>query len=605
MAKNVIIAILLVVAMLNPLLLSEITGSIGLTIAVFSIAIIISVIIARFGGLRLKVWSVNICVILGIAFGAEFYFRHFCKDKGVPNLYELYDNFYFNKPLLNQKFTDEEFVSHYITNIQGYRIDKLSQPKDSIKSCDWLFIGDSFTQGAQVDYPDLFTTHLFRRFPDKIIVNAGISGAGLYDELSFYKTKGKELKPQKVFLQIGSFNDFFAIRPRTATLQDWLMEKSELYRAIVESMTPMVTYAHGRWTEPFFPDEESNRNFNIFYRETSELKERDKQAFKDCLSEWKDAVEDNGGELIVFLIPSREQISDGCLQEVCDWYGVHTSQLDMDAPNKLLKETANELGIKSYDLTDRFKSSDTFPYFQRDEHLNHQGHELVSEALGDFIDVESKAPTWISRNNFNERYPTITSSGSLLYQRVGEDYHEIVLKEGSTETVLVSSIEQLIHPMTNSYGSQLIYTSGDQDHGDTDVILMELPFGKSTKLNADGWSAAIPSFSHNGQNIIFPTWERKSGGDATALSILSNDGSIIRKIYTGNELWRPIFSNDDLSLYFIEKTTHFGIRRLDLSADEIMDVFSPDYDLGYITISERKIYRVCRESRRQLGSFPI
>lgn len=585
MAKNLTIAILLVAAMLNPLLLAEITGNVWISVAIFFACLVVAVLITRFGGLRAKVWGVNICVILGICFGAEVYFRNFCKDKSVPNLYELHNGYYFNKPFLTQKFVDEEFISHYLTNCQGYRIDKFSQPKDSINKCDWLFIGDSFTQGAQVDYPDLYTTHLFRRFPDKVIVNAGISGAGLYDELNFYKEQGKELKPKKVFLQIGSFNDFFAIQPREATFQDWLMEKSELYRAVVEAMTPMVTFTHGRWTEPFFPDIESNRNFNIFYKESSDLKERDRAAFKDCIAEWKSAIEADGGELILILIPSREQVSEGSLREVCDWYNINPSQLDMYAPNKLLAETAKELGLVYHDLTDRFKSSCIFPYFQRDEHLNHQGHELVSEALGDVISTAKPSINWVSGKNMNERYPTLTSSDNLLFQRVGEDYHEIVLKQGLSETVLVRSIEQLIHPSLSQDENSLVYTSGDQDHGDTDVLLVDLLTGSTRKLNRDGWSAAIPMFNSAGDKIVFPTWERKSGGDATGLTVVDSKGKTLSEFSTGKELWRPIFSRDDKAIYCIEKKSKFGIVKFDLTTRQKKEVLSTDYDIWDISIS--------------------
>ena len=84
----------------------------------------------------------------------------------------------------------------------------MTNANDSINICDWLFIGESFTQGAQVDYRQMFTSLLYRHFSNKVIVNAGISDAGLYEELNYYKSMGQKLRPKRFFLQIGVFNDF-------------------------------------------------------------------------------------------------------------------------------------------------------------------------------------------------------------------------------------------------------------------------------------------------------------------------------------------------------------------------------------------------------------
>ena len=40
----------------------------------------------------------------------------------------------------------------------------------------------------------------------------------LYDELNYFKDKGKKLSPKVVFLQIGAFNDFMNIREHQPSL---------------------------------------------------------------------------------------------------------------------------------------------------------------------------------------------------------------------------------------------------------------------------------------------------------------------------------------------------------------------------------------------------
>ena len=221
----------------------------------------------------MKVWAFNLAAIASILFHAEVIFTMVYADKDIPNLYELHGKYYFNKPYLDRQFNDPEFVTRYKTNCQGYRIDDLTSQNQKIEKCDWLFIGDSYTQGAQVEYNQLFSSSIYKDFPDKVIVNAGISGAGLYDELNYFKDKGKELSPKVVFLQIGAFNDFMNIKEHVPSLQDYIMEWSALYRYFEYNIANSDELPLGRWTEPFFPNKEDNIDNNIFFKQTSDYKE--------------------------------------------------------------------------------------------------------------------------------------------------------------------------------------------------------------------------------------------------------------------------------------------------------------------------------------------
>lgn len=202
-------SLLLALLLWNPFMLLLLTRSIAATFVTVFIVLVIAYFVSRSKSLYLKAWAFNLCAIVSISLHAEVLFRSFLSDVNIPNLYEIHGKYYFNKPFLNKEFRTSEYMSTYKTNCQGYRMAELSNAYDTLKACDWLFVGDSFTQGAQIDYDELFTTRLFSSFPNKIIVNAGISGAGLYDELNYFKDKGKELQPKVVFLQIGVFNDFF------------------------------------------------------------------------------------------------------------------------------------------------------------------------------------------------------------------------------------------------------------------------------------------------------------------------------------------------------------------------------------------------------------
>ena len=397
--------VLLALLMLNPLMLLLLTKSWGIT-AIITIAVIaISFMVSTSESLRVKVWAFNLCALSSIAFHSELLFREFLSDKDIPNLYELHGNYYFNKSFLDKEFRTNEYLSSYKTNCQGYRIDELSNAYDSIKTCDWLFIGDSFTQGAQVNYNDLYTTQLFRNFPNKIIVNAGISGAGLYDELNYFKDKGKDLKPKVVFLQIGVFNDFFNITERSATFQDYLMEKSDLYRYFAFNIVSTDSLPLGRWTEPFFPSKQENIDYNILFKEKSEVKIADMKAFRTCINAWKKEVESIGAKLVLFLIPSKEQVSPALLQEVMNRYNIIPTQLDMTAPNRLFEKVSKALNLEHYDLTQDFCKSENFPFFNQDEHLSVSGHTIVATELTKHLQNYSDSTELLSVRNSHDTKP--------------------------------------------------------------------------------------------------------------------------------------------------------------------------------------------------------
>lgn len=411
-------SILFVFIFFNPIVLLILFKSYWIAILVPLLIIVGGYYISQIKTFRVTVWLFNIFAIIGIALNAELVFRCLYSEKNVPNIYEARGNYYFNKPFLNQKFDDEEFNSRYLTNCQGYRIDLLSNPNDSVTNCDWLFVGDSFTQGAQVNYNEMFSSILYRDFPDKTIVNAGMSGAGLYESLNYLKDEGRKLMPKRIFLQIGAFNDFYNIKERHAGWSEYLTEHSDLYRYLQYQLLDNPVLPLGRWTEPFFDNPEENSKFNIFYKQSSDQKKSDIKAFEEVIAKFKKEADAMGAELVVLLIPSKEQVSDKMLSEVTKKFDIKVSELDMHAPNKLTKSVCDKLGIPLIDLYDSFRNTDKFPFFIRDEHLSINGHRMIASELKRFFINESNKYVAFSLDNRNERYPTFYDDGCQYYFKV-------------------------------------------------------------------------------------------------------------------------------------------------------------------------------------------
>lgn len=581
--------ILFTLVFFNPIVLLILFKSYWIAILMPLIIAVGGYYLSRLTNLRIIVWAFNIFAIIGIGLNAELVFRSLYADKNVPNIYEVRGNYYFNKPNLNQRFDDEEFNSRYLTNIQGYRMDESSNPYDTIKGCDWLFIGDSFTQGAQVNYDELFSTLLYRDFPDKTIINAGMSGAGLYESLNYLKDEGKRLKPKRIFLQIGAFNDFYNIMERHAGWSEYLMEYSDLYRYLQYNIIDNPTLPLGRWTEPFFDNREENAKYNIFFKQTSDEKEADKKAFARVIIEFKQEADRLGAELIVLLIPSKEQISDDMLAEVKTHFNIMDSELDMQIPNKLTRKVCEEQDVRFIDLYSSFRNHQKFPFFIRDEHLNSEGHKLIASEITKALTDEKGMYYAFSRFNKNERYPTFFDDGlSVLFQVAdGEQY--LILSSNlirSREEVVWTSPKELIHPVISHDGKWLAFTQGDQDKGETDVVLFNRQTNEDIKVNSSGYRGAIPMFSHNSKLIAYPKW--KDNENPVIILYDIEKGLEVRSIGdTKSEVWRPIFSPDDSKLYYIrmESDGLFGIRAHDLLTGEESKILRLPFNIWDIAIS--------------------
>ena len=573
----------------NPITLSILLHSIRWGIAICLFVWIIGVAVGTIKSLRVKVWAFNIAAIFSICYHAELLFRVFGADNDIPNLYEFHNKFYFNKPYLDQKFETDEYSSLYRTNCQGFRIDEQTNANDSIKQCDWLFIGDSFTQGAQVDYEYLFTSLIYKSFPDKTIINAGISGAGLYEELNFYKEIGKSLHPKKVFLQIGVFNDFKDIEEHRVSLQDYIAENSSLYRYLSYQLSPQDETPLGRWMEPFFLNKQDNIDSNILYKPTSAKKAKDREKFATCISEFKHTVEANGAELVLILIPSKEQISPRMLKETLEICKLKESDIDLLAANRLCIEVAQKEGLTLIDLYDDFRAS-SLPFFLIDEHMNVLGHELIASRIVAKYEEISHAYDYLSSGNYSERYPTLLAdSVSLLYQSHQNRKYTICKRQinsNATESLL-NNFRELIHPSFSPSQDALLFTVGNQDKLQTEVILLDMATGKQETLNDAGCSASIPMFSHDGNYIAFPQWGNGNTKPYVKLYDVIEHKEAAR-ISDGIECWRPIFSKEDSVIYYISKTTEnskFAIRAYNIKNGTKTVVLKMPYDIWDIALS--------------------
>lgn len=550
----------------NPVILYLLTDSLWITGVVF--IVVVALVQGSYTLFRSKlptVYLINFLAIISVFLHAEIVFENNFSDYVIEDLYTIEDGYYFNKPYLEKRFIDKEYTVDYLTNSQGFRVGYSQHLDETYEEVDWLFIGDSYTQGAQVDFEELYTTQLYRRFPDKIIANVGISGFGVVEEYKFYKNQGSTYKPDIVFLQLCSFNDFMKVYEKSIGFSDYLVHYSDFIRFLLQDIKYQnpAELPLGRWTEPFYPDEKSNRDFNVFYRESSEAKERDLENFEYYLSLLNDEVAKNGAELVVVLLPTKEQIRFKYLEEVINSFEIDPAKLDMTRPNRLVSRVADSLGIELIDLLDVFEESSREVYFSYDEHLNGYGHELLADVIADRILSRglTSPPTILSTDYAGDRYPMYSPDGQFItYQSFTGGNTELFIADTlftSIRRLTVNDVDEA-HPMISTANDRIIFTEGDQESLMTNVGMANLNgSGRMILTEEEDVFGAIPSFSPDNDRIAYAEWffdEATQTFTNPQIVVLDlRDGE--RKDITSpeSESWRPFFSADGNRLVYISK----------------------------------------------------
>lgn len=557
-----------IILIINPVIIYLIVGKIWVSFVVPLCIIIVTVLIIESQKLKIlsTIW-LNILFVLSLFLHAEIIFTYRFGEYIIEDLYTINKNYYFNRPYLDKTFQDKEFLVKYKTNAQGFRIGAEDDPEVKVEQCDWLFIGDSYTQGAQVEYEKLYTSRLFDHQPNKVIVNAGISGLGIVDEYYYYIREGKNLNADKVFLQICNFNDFMQVEKRNFGFSDYLMHYSNFARFILYDFK----YANpaelplGRWTEPFYPDEKSNKDYNIFYRDRSEKKKKDLENFQLYLKKFAKAVRENGAELIVLQIPTKEQVSYKYLNEVLNAFQINIEKLDMNFPNQWLADQCRNNEIEHIDLLEDFMHSEIPLFFDFDEHLNVNGHEQIAISINRHLFSSSTNPypvKLLSTLNVGDRYPVFSGDNRfLLFQSWRDGNMELFIADSTLQTserLTWNKVDE-IHPWPSPDGKQIVFTEGEQSLNKTKVAIMDISTNNRRYITNDvNTYGAIPAYNYQGDKITYAEWfviDEKLTNPYIVVHDLTTQQK--QTITTDEyESWRPIFSPDDKKLFYIARNNN-------------------------------------------------
>ena len=290
----------------------------------------------------------------------------------------------------------------YANTAQGFRQSSNTTAKD--QSDVILFLGDSFTEAAQVEAQDTFVeltaATLNAAGKTVLAVNAGVSGYGTDQQLITYLNKGRALKPKLVVLAFCTGNDvsdnsqvlaagdgmFFDLvdgqlqgpiskgKPpnpwkeflnRHTRLLPWLIEKKRLWR----HLQMQVNSLEG---EIFASADKSD--WQHAWAITERLLERLNQA-----------TQQDGAQLVITVLPVGYQIYD-------DPRHTHRADENLYLVEQRLQDIAARQQIPLLPLLDVFKAAARQQkeslFFDHIGHFTVAGHQLTARYLAPFIEAQ-------------------------------------------------------------------------------------------------------------------------------------------------------------------------------------------------------------------------
>jgi hypothetical protein len=285
-----------------------------------------------------------------------------------------------------------------------------------------VLLGDSLLNGAGVKMDESFPQVIARSLPQERVVNLGIAAAGPERQYRIYRQFGSDLRPRLVVAGLYLAADFendaafrgwlrepnrmpflefrgvFSVEQRGEhePYIDWrtalktfqvrrLLEKVRLYARASDSIREMLSpypdrYRAADGTDMFFDE------FAVqFAARPAEKHEAEIDELVVSLARLRDLVAMQGGELLVMLIPSKEEL-----------FAVSAAVRDRNVVTRT-RERLREEGFAVLDLYPAIgKGADVAaPFFANDIHLTTYGNRLVAD---EFV-------SWFKRHALVEKPP--------------------------------------------------------------------------------------------------------------------------------------------------------------------------------------------------------
>ena len=339
-----------------------------------------------------------------------------------------------HKPNFDGIRVTKEFETHIKINSNKLRDKNYDYEKpDGIKRI--VVLGDSFTEGAQVEENERFTEVLESSLLKNIqIINTGVSGYGNNQELLFLKNEGMKYNPDIVLVAFCIGNDVsdnmgnvtawdptqgrpvFILNDNELTLTNVPVPQKK--RENVTSFLRFKRYMARHFHSYAFTSTKISMNPNLlsFFKKigiAGAIRENPPRKpvlysntytpklhygwnlTKAILKEIDVVAKENNSKTLIVLIPNKEQVYKENWDRIKRYYSLNDQNYNLSKPNDVLVEFGKESDIPVLDLLPEFREhakNGEQLYFEIDGHWNANGHKLAAELIYDKLIEEESIP---------------------------------------------------------------------------------------------------------------------------------------------------------------------------------------------------------------------
>jgi lysophospholipase L1-like esterase len=297
-----------------------------------------------------------------------------------------------------------EFTTRVTINSLGLRGPEPSPPGTG--DCRLLAIGDSQTFGAGVEDDEAFievaAAELRREGTELTVLNGGIPGLGVPQEIRWLERHGTALTPDVVVLGIFVGNDLLEATREWSSwdvvegrlipvgsqskLKDWLFFHSHLY-ALLKNRIPIGLQSAVR-ARLGLPEPWTVRQMraaaSLYEAETNALAQEAMTATGEALDRFAELARERAFAPLALVIPDLIQLDPQRWADLARQLDLPPASHDLARPNRLLLEQLAGRGIPALDLLPSFRTAQAEGaslYFPIDRHLTVAGQRLAADGL--------------------------------------------------------------------------------------------------------------------------------------------------------------------------------------------------------------------------------
>lgn len=286
-----------------------------------------------------------------------------------------------------------------VGRVISYRVDsKGFRNPPGVDRAELAFVGDSYTEAAQVDEADTFVQRV-GRLTGSSVVNLGRGAYGPQQERLIIERYALGYEPDVVVWQLFDGNDLGDAQQYAAWRAGEVREVPLSKRYFANSLFhPLLeaTYEskRGKYAK-LLRDDGTELPVTIRYRWMPDQTESRPQGWRQTAAAIREGValcREAGVEVVIVLVPVAARVLRDRLTFDDPADRARYIPDDPETPSDVGTELAGlcgELGVDLIDLYPRFRAAAASRadgiYIPSDEHLDVRGHELVAEAVAEWL----------------------------------------------------------------------------------------------------------------------------------------------------------------------------------------------------------------------------